>query len=212
MIPVHHENEIAQSVCATGHEFVRFWVHSEFLQVNGEKMSKSKNNFYTIEDIREKNIDPLAVRILFMQTSYRKPVNFTWESLDVAAGLLKKLQDFARRHTVAGNPDNSFLEAFKDALSDDLNTAKALAVVWELLGSNITEEDKWATLLIMDTVLGLDLANVAKFTISEEAKAIAIERDQARAEKNFTRSDELRAKLESLGYDVLDTPSGTELR
>ncbi len=90
-IPVHHENEIAQSECATGHQFVRFWVHHEFLNVGGEKMSKSKNNFYTIEDIKSRGIDPLSMRLMAMGTSYRKPLNFTWESLEGVKGLLKRL-------------------------------------------------------------------------------------------------------------------------
>jgi cysteinyl-tRNA synthetase len=211
-IPVHHENEIAQSECATHKQFVRYWVHHDFLNVEGEKMSKSKQNFYTLDDITARNIDPVATRLMFMQTSYRKPLNFTWESLDVAAQQLKKLEKFAMHHHIIGNVDQSYLHAFTDCLSEDLNTAKALASVWELVAdTELLEEDKWATLLAFDAVLGLGLAQVPKFSISTEAQEMVLARDLARTEKNYAASDELRRQLEGLGYEVLDTPEGTRL-
>jgi len=212
-IPVHHENEIAQSECATGHEFVRFWVHHEFLNVDGEKMSKSKGGFITIEDIRARNIDPLAVRLLFMQTSYRKPLNFTWESLETAQAQLKKLQKFARKQTETGPVHSMYAARFAEALSDDINTARALALVWELLGdTTLPESDKWATLLFYDQVLGLGLADVLKLSITLEAQALVIERDTAKSNKDFASADALRTKLESLGYEVTDTATGTVLQ
>lgn len=211
-IPVHHENEIAQSECATGHEFVKYWVHHDFLNVDGEKMSKSKQNFYTIEDITAQNIDPLAVRLMFMQTSYRKPLNFTWDTLRAAEASLTKLRKFAAHQTGVGVVHDASIQAFKTALGDDLNTAKALATVWELLSdTSVTDTDKWATLLAFDTVLGLDLATVARFSISDKADRLVVERDLARATKDFATSDRLRAELESLGYEVNDTPEGTKL-
>ncbi len=211
-IPVHHENEIAQSECATGHQFVRFWVHYDFLTVDGEKMSKSKGNFYTIEDIRAKGIDPVATRLLFMQTSYRKPLNFTWEALEAAAVQLKKLQRFARTQEVVGTVDASYSARFTEALSDDLNTAKALAAVWELLGdASLSDANKWATLLLADEVLGLGLKETPKLVITDEAKALTAQRDAARTQKDFATSDTLRTKLETLGYEVKDTSEGTVL-
>jgi cysteinyl-tRNA synthetase len=212
-IPVHHENEIAQSECATGHQFVRFWVHHDFLTVDGEKMSKSKQNFYTIEDIRARGIDPLAVRLMFMQTSYRKPLNFTWESLLAAQTLLKKIQKFASHQDIIGLRSEAAIVAFKEALSDDINTAKALAVVFEMFSdAALLDQDKWATLLYMDDVLGLDLLNIPKLIITEEARSLIEKRDEARREKDYATSDALRAKLESLGYEILDTPEGTVLQ
>lgn len=211
-IPVHHENEIAQSECATGHQFVRFWVHYDFLTVEGEKMSKSKNNFYTIEDIRARGIDPLAARLLFMQTSYRKPLNLTWESFETASAQLKKLQKFARTQTTVGALSETYQRQFIDALSEDLNTAKALAVVWELLGdASLSGADKWATLLSFDQVLGLGLATTSALKITDEAKALLGQRDAARLAKDYAASDALRAQLEALGYEVNDTPEGTRL-
>ncbi len=211
-IPVHHENEIAQSECATGHDFVRFWVHYDFLNVDGEKMSKSKENFYTIEDITARGIDPLATRLLFMQTSYRKPLNFTWESIEAAHAQLKKLQRFARTQGEVGAIHGAYQAQFIEALSDDINTARALAVVWELLGDqSIIDADKWATLFSFDAVLGLGLDTVQKLVITDEAKALIEKRDSARAAKDFSTSDMLRAELEKMGYEILDTADGTVL-
>lgn len=212
-IPVHHENEIAQSECATGKQFVRFWIHHEFLLVDGVKMSKSLQNFYTIDDIVARHINPLAIRLMFMQTSYRKPLNFTWDSLEVAVQQLKKLQKFAAHRNDIGNISESYKAAFAEGLCDDINTAKALATVWELLGDNsLSEADKWATLLYFDTVLGLQLEHAGKFNITEEAQSLVIARDAARKEKDFAQSDELRRQLEGLGYEVLDTSEGTKLQ
>lgn len=211
-IPVHHENEIAQSECATGHEFVRFWVHHEFLNVDGEKMSKSKNNFYTIEDIHAKSIEPLAMRLLAMQTSYRKPLNFTWDTLSVASTQLKKLQKFTASQTTLGSVDSAYLKQFTEALSDDLNTAQALATMWELYNdTTLDEPTRYATLLAFDEVLGLGLATVPKLVVTPEAKELATKRDQARAQKDFVLSDKLRDELQALGYEVSDTLDGTVL-
>lgn len=211
-IPVHHENEIAQSECATGHEFVRYWVHHDFLTVDGVKMSKSLQNFYNVDDIVARNSNPLAVRLMFMQTSYRKPLNFTWESLDVANLQLKKLHKFAMHQSTVGDLSTPHVEAFTDALCDDLNTSRALAVLWEVFNSTtLSDTDKWATILHFDQVLGLNLAHFPKFTISEEARALALARDDARQNKDFATSDALRKDLEAMGYEVLDTPSGTKL-
>lgn len=213
LIPVHHENEIAQSECATGHEFVRFWIHHDFLQVDGVKMSKSLNNFYKLDDILERHIDPLAVRIMVMQSTYRKPVNFTWDSLLSAEQQLKKLQKFASHRTEGGAINSGYLEKFITSLSDDLNTAKALAVVWELIAdTTISKQDAWATLMKFDEVLGLDLASVPLFKITDEAQKLVAARNDARANKDYARSDELRTQLIALGYDVLDTDSGTILQ
>lgn len=211
-IPVHHENEIAQSECATGKEFVRFWVHYEMLLINGEKMSKSKDNFCTIDDITARKINPLAIRLITMQTSYRKPLNFTWDNLEAANIQLKKLQKFASHQHEGGTPNEKYLSDFKEMLSDDINTAKALALLWELLAdTSLSLADKWATMLVFDEVFGLDLKNIPKFTITQEAQQLIIERDNARVAKDFDTSDKLRAVLEALGYDVSDTPLGTQL-
>lgn len=212
-IPVHHENEIAQSECATGHEFVRFWVHHEFLNVDGEKMSKSKHNFYTLDDIQSRNIDPIAMRILVMGTSYRKPLNFTWESLESANKTLNRIRSFGAKSGTGGKVVDKYKNSFLEAISEDLNMAKALAVIFEILNDkNHDKKDLWATLLDLDQVLGLNLKDIPIFTITVEAQNLVLKRDKARTEKDFITSDKLRLELESLGYEVLDTPNGTKLQ
>jgi cysteinyl-tRNA synthetase len=211
-IPVHHENEIAQSECATGHEFVRFWVHYDFLTVDGVKMSKSLGNFYKLDDILSRGIDPLATRLLFLQTSYRKPLNFTWDALLAAEQQLKKLQKFASHREDGGTPDKTYVEKFKAALSDDLNTAKALALVWELVADKtLSKAGAWATLEVFDDVLGLELELTPLFSITTDAERLRELRDIARSEKKYAESDRLRDELIALGYEVLDTADGTIL-
>ncbi len=212
-IPVHHENEIAQSQCATGAPFVRYWVHYDFLTVDGEKMSKSKENFYTVQDIRQQRIDPLAVRLFVMSASYRKPLNFTWQALESAHTGLLKLKRFVARHRALGAILPDYQRSFADAMSDDMNTARALAVLWELMNdSAVSDSDRRSTLLAMDQVLGLGLAEVPEFVIQPEIRELIEIRDKARADKDYTLSDEIRSKLESLGYEVLDTPEGTQIQ
>lgn len=212
-IPVHHENEIAQSECATGHQFVRFWVHHDFLLVDGVKMSKSLQNFYTIDDIYARSIDPLAMRLLCMQTSYRKPLNFTWDGLESAHQQLKKLQKFGSHQTAIGTTSREYVEKFTDALSDDLGTARALAVLWELMADvGIDASTKWTTVLKFDEVLGLNLKEVPKFVVTDEARDLVTKRDTARANKDFETSDKLRNELIALGYEVFDTSEGTKLQ
>ena len=211
-IPVHHENEIAQSECATGHDFVHYWVHHAFLNVDGEKMSKSKHNFYTISDIEGHNIDPLAMRLLTMQTSYRKPLNFTWDALTVADVQLKKLQTIASRQEHGGTILESYKQQFSESLSDDINTAKALAIVWEMVAdTSVSPQDRYATLLSFDEVLGLGLATVAPFSISDEAQSLLEQMKNAREQKDYATSDAIRSQLETLGYKVEQGPTGVTL-
>jgi cysteinyl-tRNA synthetase len=211
-IPVHHENEIAQSECATGHEFVKYWVHHAFLNVDGEKMSKSKHNFYTIVNIEAHNIDPVAMRLLCMQTSYRKPLNFTWDALESANAQLKRLENFASKKSPGGLILESYKTIFKEALSDDLNTAKALATVWELLGdTSISHADQYATLMSFDEVLGLGLINTKEFTVSSEATSLLEKMKEAREQKNYELSDSIRGQLENMGYKVEQGTDGITL-
>lgn len=205
-IPVHHENEIAQSECATGHDFVRFWVHHAFLNVDGEKMSKSKHNFYTLSDIEGHNIDPLSMRLLAMQTSYRKPINFTWDTLNASYTQLKRLRSFASLKLTGGTIIEVYKKEFIEALCNDLNTAKALSTLWSMLSDEShAKEDRYATLLSFDEVLGLDLANVPAFTISTEAQELLKKMKLARSEKDYSTSDAIRKELEALGYTVEQT-------
>lgn len=223
-IPVHHENEIAQSECATGQQFVRFWFHSEFLMIDGTKMSKSLGNLYTVDDIREKNIDPMALRYLFLQTHYRQELNFTWESLQAAAKALHKLQNTVvqlRSQTQRQNlseeklsKTHEYSQRFAEAVGNDLQLPQALALVWEVVKSNIPSEDKLDLLYSFDQVFGLRLASyeVIQEEIPSDVKEKIQKRDEARRNNNYDTSDAIRAELENMGYEVSDTTAGTAVK
>lgn len=211
-IPVHHTNEIAQSESASGEKFVNYWVHHNFLLVEGEKMSKSKNNFYTIDDIVEKGFDPISLRYLFLGAKYRERLDFTWKNLKSAENVLKslRLQVFEM-----GTPSKhilpDYMEKFKEAFDEDINTSIALSVVYELLKSNNKNSEKLATLLWMDTILGLNLADYLKdkVKIPLNIKKLLIQINEARQQKDFKKSDKLRRDIEAKGYIVMDKLEGT---
>jgi cysteinyl-tRNA synthetase len=213
----HHENEIAQSECATGKQFVNYWMHNEWLLVDGKKMSKSLNNFYTLRDIIEKSIDPLAFRYLLLTVHYRTPINFTWDSLTASSVALERLNDHYRDlGPIIGDTSIPHLEEFMEAINDDLNTPQALAIVWKLVkDENISHADKKATLNDFDLVLGLGLAHLAE-KIEEELPQEIIDlkekRDLARTEKNWPLSDQLREEIENMGYVVLDKEGETVVK
>ncbi len=214
-IPVHHPNEIAQSEAATGKPFVTYWVHYAFLTVDGKKMSKSLGNFYTVEDISNKGFDPLALRYLYLTTHYRKTQNFTWEGLTAARNSLSELR---KQMAAMKNSDRNSLseeklkkldayrQEFDDALADDMNTAAALAVVWEVVKSNIPAPDKYDLLIDFDEVLGLKLNIIEE--IPQEIRKLAEKRQKLREEKKFAESDQIRKILEKKGYTLEDTPAG----
>lgn len=166
-LSIHHPNEIAQSEGATGKKpFSKFWVHSAFLTVDGTKMSKSLDNFYTISDIVKRGFDPLALRYLFLGAHYKKPINFTWVSLDGASKGLKRLQSTVNSLKITdrtilsqekNEKVNEYRVKFNQAINDDLNTSKAMAVMFEMLKSNISSEDKYDLAISFDEVLGLNL-------------------------------------------------------
>lgn len=214
-IPVHHENEIAQSMCAhhynTGEHFVNYWLHYDFLNVDGEKMSKSKNNFYTIDDIRQHQINPLALRLYFMGTSYRKPLNFTWEGASSANSMYSKIMTQAmalRGDNTKGSINENYVNNFKLALCDDLNTAKALATLFEMLSdTTLSDSDKYHTLIDMDKVLGLDIEKtILSLTGSIPAKIVALAENRkiAKFKKNYNLADDLRIEIIEAGYEIID--------
>ncbi|NOY35587.1 MAG: cysteine--tRNA ligase [bacterium] len=227
----HHEDELAQS--AAGRDCqkpVNYWMHNEHLLVDNKKMSKSLGNFYTLRDLEEKampdgrqGVNPLAFRFLCLQTHYRSKMNFTWESLEAAKKGLNHLRNQVRAltpHLEAELPSGSsaskcreFEEKFLAAANDDLNMPRALAAAQELLKSGIPSEEKLATILHFDEVLGLNLAEAGKQEeIPEEIKALAEKREAARQAKNWAESDALREKIRSLGYEIEDTDKGYSLR
>lgn len=213
-IPVHHENEIAQSVGAYGVPLAQHWMHAEFLLVDGQKMSKSLKNDYSLDDVRAHGIDPLAFRYFLLGAQYRAKQNFTWEALGGASQALEKLRRIARTWEApqAGLTD---VEAeFTKAIEDDLNVPKALAVMWALVNSEVLSASKAATLLWMDRVFGLQLDGcIAKpLLIPMDIKELADRRLAARQARDWSVSDTLRDELAKKGWTMEDGKDGYTLQ
>lgn len=208
LIPTHHTNEIAQSECATGKKpFVKFWLHSDHVDTGGEKMAKSKGEFLRLESIIEKNINPLTYRFWLLMASYHKKINFVWEALEGAETALKRLYNlYIELGDKVGKVNTEYQEKFKKHIQDDLDTPRALVVLWDVMkDENISAPDKKATVLDFDKVLGLGFANLTQEEIPEEIKKLVQEREQARKAKDYKKSDELRKKINDFGYEVKDT-------
>ena len=222
-IPIHHTNEIAQSEAATGKEPVRFWIHDEFLQVDGQKMAKSIGNTYTVDDVVKKGFDPLALRYLFLTAHYRDPLNFTWESLESAqtalvklreqAGALKEEKERKQLSPEKGEKIEKYREEFLLAVNDDMNTAKAIAVLWETLKSNIPSNDKYDLVLYFDEVFGLGVsaATLIKIEVPKEIEELAKKREELRGAGKFEEADAIRKEIEEKGFFLRDTPEGTKI-
>ncbi len=206
-IPVHHNNEIAQSEAATGKvPFSRFWLHRAHLQIGGQKIAKSEGNVVYLSEIIEKGFSPLAFRYLLLQSHYRTPASFTWEALEAAQNAYRKLKEFVSTKLEARNPNEKYMQEFKAALEDDLNTPAALAVVWNLVkDESVSPADKRATLLEFDKVLGLDLKRNEFLDVPAEIVELGEQRQKAKESKNFEEADRLRAEIESRGFEIRDT-------
>jgi cysteinyl-tRNA synthetase len=218
LIIPHHEAEIAQMEAASGKKpLVRYWLHTAFLMVDGRKMSKSLGNFYTIDDVIKKGFDPLALRYLFLGAHYRDTLNFTWESLTASQNGLERLRN--QVNSLKTNTDrtalseekeekvNAYRNEFLSALADDLGTPKALAILWEMLKSNIPSEDKYDLALSFDEVLGLNLSKAPENKeIPEDIKILFTKRDELRKDKKFEEADKIRKQIEEAGYSVNDAP------
>ncbi|MES3005573.1 MAG: cysteine--tRNA ligase [Patescibacteria group bacterium] len=220
----HHTNEIAQSEAATGKQFVHYWLHGGFLLVDSRKMSKSANNFFTLPDLKEKGITPLAYRYWLLTAHYRTVVNFTEESVRGAQTALNRLLDSIRQLTLdsekesaaKGEIDKGYQALFHEAVNDDLNTPKAVALIWDILRDiNISAVSKLATIFDFDRILGLNIKKIADnsvgFEIPEDIKKLIDLRNAAREAKEWKLSDDLRTDIEQKGFDVKDTAEGTQV-
>lgn len=216
-IPVHHENEIAQAKGYCGKIPAKYWMHLDFLQVNGGKMSKSLNNLYTLEDLKEKGYEPEVYKMFNFSSHYKKPINFTFEAMDAAKVALNRLKEGYKRHFVGNeiidkNILEDFEERFLEAINDDLNMPLALSVIWDVVKYEKKSKLFADLLLKFDSVLGLNIEKEEKIELPEQIIQIIEERKQARLNKEWNKSDELRDKLISLGYNVKDTKNGMEVR
>lgn len=218
----HHTNEIAQSQ-PFYKPFSHAWAHSEHLQIDNKKMAKRDGNVYTLKDLSEKHpLNATAFRYLCLQTDFRKPMNFTWESLDAANTALERLYRQFDSLGIGDKPNRTdktyeiYINIFKSAVEENLNLPKALAVVWELLvDSQVKDSIKRELLLQIDSVLGLNLEHhspAIELEIPAEVQSLLDARTQARANKDFTKSDELRNQIETQGFEVIDTPEGQQIR
>ncbi len=229
-IPVHHNNEIAQSESATGKKpLSRFWLHRAHIQIEGTKIAKSLGNVVYLSDIIERGYHPLALRYLFLGAHYRTGSNFTWEALEASQRALAKLA--ALRLSIKEEPRTpppQWVARFNERINDDLDTPGALATLWEMTGDHsLSPGEILAGLIAFDRVLGLNLAHpdqklkelaapemreaIAIDALADEVKALVREREAARSERNWTKSDEIRSKLEEMGYLTEDSQNGTKI-
>ncbi len=228
----HHENEIAQSEGATGKPFVRHWMHSEFLLVEGEKMSKSKGNQFTVNDLLDEGYSAMAIRYLLLSVYYRQQLNFTRDGLSQAATAIRRVDDFLDRlgevkrdgeaSDAAKEAVAKGLERFESAMDDDLNTSAALAALFDLVkggntalsSSTITKGDAAAfreAIDRMNSVFGV-FGRSEKLTLDEEVEKLIQERKDARGRRDFARADAIRGELDARNIVLEDTPSGTRWR
>ncbi|QJR21143.1 Cysteinyl-tRNA synthetase [Brevinematales bacterium NS] len=222
----HHENEIAQSECYTGKPFVRYWLHATHLIVDGEKMSKSKGNFYTLRDLLAKGLSPRAIRYALITTHYRKPLNFTFDLVRQAESSLKRIDDFlfalrqvqksGELYAILHETFLSKKQAFEEAMDDDLNIAEAMGHLFEMIRA-FYEHQNQATLanaqemltffLSLEKVLGF-IEKESVDILSPEEEALFQARLEAKKNKDYARADALREELLKRGIEVRDTPQG----
>ena len=209
----HHENERAQSNVATNSEFVEQWVHGEHLLFNGRKMAKSAGNVLHVSDLVARKIDPLALRFLFLENHYRTQMNLTWESIEAADTTLKRWRKKVAAWPKEGFVRPEYLAKILESFSDDLDTASAMLLLRKLeREDSVSENDKRATFIVADELLGLELERAEVVEISEEIQELLNERAKARAAKDWQRSDELRQALAAIGVEVSDGPEGQSWR
>ncbi len=221
LAPVHHNNELAQAEALTHKPFARYWVHNAHITIEGKKVSKSLGNTVYLRNLVDRGLFPRSLRYWFLTGHYRTPMNFTWDAVEGANTALVRLARFYNElpaSTLAGDP--VFLKEFYTAIADDLNTPQALARVWELVRDPaVTPAVKRASLTEADKILGLGLAEVKpaqKLTVTrdelpEGIKALVEAREAAREHKDFEKADDMRKEIESAGYELKDTPAGSQI-
>ncbi len=218
-VPVHHENEIAQNEALAGKQTVNYWMHGEFMLVNGGKMSKSLGNTYTLDQLAAMGYDPLDFRFFCLNAHYRKKLNFTFEGMNAAKISRERLNNAVYSHkggknAIPAETLKKYEKEFEDAVFDDINIPLALGVVFNML-KEPKSNDIYNLALKFDKILGLSLDKVTpaakeetKTDVPEEIAALIEERKQAKKDKNFALADEIRSKINSLGYEVKDTREG----
>jgi len=219
----HHEDEIAQSEGAVGHQVIGIWVHGGFLQLAGHKMAKSARNITRVTELADQGIDPLAFRLLCFGTRYRSEMDFSWEALEGADARLTHLRqrmvDWASSGEAVPEEPSEWVQEidrwFRDAVAEDLDMPAALVVLNQAVQTDrISGGEKSRLLASWDSVLGLDLERLAReaWEPSEEIQELVRQRDEARQSKDFSAADQIRQQLMAMGLEVMDTPEGTRVR
>ena len=222
LIPTHHENEIAQSKGRTGKIPANYWLHGEYLLINGGKMSKSLGNVYLLKDIKEKGYDPLVYKLFCYSCHYRNKLNFTWEGIEATSKSLERLRNAYQTH-LQGNDElkdadirkiSDIEEKFHKAINDDMNMPLAMSFVWEAARFEKKNPKVAELLQKFDTVLGIEINKIQERKneeISEEITNLLEQRKIAREQKEWSKSDEIRDLIKEKGYIVKDTKNGQEL-
>ena len=217
----HHENEIAQSEGKTGKKFVNYFIHGEHILVEGQKMSKSLKNFYTLKDLEDKampagrhGFDPLALRYLFLTAHYRDKLNFTWKSLEASQNALNNLRNIIRDWDQPKIGCAQYEQDFMEAVNNDLNIPQALAVLWEMVKSDYPTSAKAESILKMDKILGLKLDDYLgkSIEVPESVMKLVEKREQARKSGEFNEADKIRREIKKLGFEIEDTPDGPKIK
>jgi cysteinyl-tRNA synthetase len=223
-IRVHHTNEVAQSESVLDvHPWVQIWMHNEFLDLGGEKISKSKGHVLVVDSLVERGFDPMAFRYFFLQAHYRQQQAFTWEAIEGAATAHRRLVGHAvAARDAGGEPDAervaAHLRRFWSALADDLNAPQALAATWDAVRDpDLSPADRWAFLADADRALGFGLVTVEDPDADQSGSdpridALVAEREAARAAKDYATSDRIRDELAADGIELVDTPAGPTWR
>jgi len=210
-IPVHHTNEIAQSEAATGKKFVNFWLHENFLTSKGEKVGKSSGGLYTISELEKEGFAPLVYRYFLLTGHYRKLLDFSLDILKTAKVSYDRLKKIISKLKTDEEINKKYLKEFEKAMDDDLNTPKALQVLWNLVRDE-KAKGKIKTIERIDEVFGLALLKKEEIKIPREIQKLADEREKARKEKNWKKADELRDEIREKGYILEDTSEGVNVR
>lgn len=226
-INVHHTNEIAQSEAATGKKFVNYWLHSEFLLINNGRMGKSQDNFITLSDIEKKGFEALAYRYFVLGVHYRQQLNFTWEGLEGAQRALNNLREIVTNLKLVAKSESSvspekvakmdsYRQRFMDYLNDDLAIPSVLALIWEVVKSQLSASDKLDLILNFDEVLGLKLDEVSQESrasqVPQEIEELAKKREELRKLQKWEEADKIRQEIENLGWQIKDSEKGSQLK
>jgi cysteinyl-tRNA synthetase len=220
-IPVHHTNEIAQSEAGFGKKpWVKYWIHFAWLLFQGEKISKSSGSTYLLSDLEKEDYNPVALRYLYLTTSYNKPLNFSFDILDYAAKSYSRLKNIilelklkAGEHKKNKNNIELAKKQFLEIINDDFNFPRGISYLWDIVRDNrLNYAEKYELALDFDKVFGLELDKSEKIEITEEVKELLEERKKARKNGNWKYADEIRNKINKLGYVIEDTERGTVVR